>query len=257
MARSRWLHADGNLRPTDLDSTMKRPQLILGGGGAALLGGVSALHLYWAAGGRRGQHAVVPTSDGRALDSTLEDGDGRRRRGVGDGRRALRRRDGTMGAALGVPRWGGRRGDRACRPGDRRPTLRRFHEAVPRLSVRPARHVPLLAVVRRSRRRRRSRLRLSRRGSSSGSMRTRAVSVNLSVAPASRRSGIPAPPCLAARSGTPFGTRHSEQIADSGALAREMPCPWLRKGSTRLTSGLEDDRRRRVEAACARTSSPR
>ena len=46
---------------------MKRPQLILGGGGAAVLGGVSALHLYWAAGGRPGQHAVVPTSDGRAL----------------------------------------------------------------------------------------------------------------------------------------------------------------------------------------------
>ena len=46
---------------------MKSPRLILGGGGAAVLGGVSVLHLYWAAGGRRGQHAVVPTSDGRAL----------------------------------------------------------------------------------------------------------------------------------------------------------------------------------------------
>ena len=30
--------------------------------------------------------------------------------------------------------------------------------------------------------------------------------------PLSRRSGIPAPPCLAVCSGTPFGTRHSEQI---------------------------------------------
>ena len=46
---------------------MKSPRLILGGGGAAVLGGVSGLHLYWAAGGRRGQHAVIPTSDGRAL----------------------------------------------------------------------------------------------------------------------------------------------------------------------------------------------
>jgi len=46
---------------------MKGPRLILGGGGAAVLGGVSVLHLYWAAGGRRGQHAGIPTSDGRAL----------------------------------------------------------------------------------------------------------------------------------------------------------------------------------------------
>jgi hypothetical protein len=46
---------------------MKSPRLILGAGGAAVLGGVSVLHLYWAAGGRRGQHAVVPTVDGRAL----------------------------------------------------------------------------------------------------------------------------------------------------------------------------------------------
>ena len=46
---------------------MRCPRLVLGGGGAAVLGGVSVLHLYWAAGGRHGQHAVVPTSDGRAL----------------------------------------------------------------------------------------------------------------------------------------------------------------------------------------------
>jgi Protein of unknown function (DUF3995) len=66
-ARSEWLHADGSVRPNDFDSAMKSPRLILGGGGAAVLGGVSVLHLYWAAGGRRGKHAVVPTSDGRAL----------------------------------------------------------------------------------------------------------------------------------------------------------------------------------------------
>ena len=66
-ARSGWLHAEGNLRPNDFGSAMKGPRLILGGGGAAVLGGVSVLHLYWAAGGRRGQHAGIPTSDGRAL----------------------------------------------------------------------------------------------------------------------------------------------------------------------------------------------
>ncbi len=46
---------------------MKRLRVILGGGGAAVLAAVSALHVYWAAGGRRGQHAVVPTSDGRPM----------------------------------------------------------------------------------------------------------------------------------------------------------------------------------------------
>ena len=143
---------------------MKRPRLILGGVGAAVLGGVSGLHLYWAAGGRRGPTCGRPDIGGRGADSTLEGGDGCRRRGVGDGQRAVRRCDGTMGAVLGVSRWGDRCGGGACRPGDRRPPLRRFPEAVPRLSVRPARHVPLLAVVRRSRRRRRSRLGLSRQG---------------------------------------------------------------------------------------------
>ncbi len=69
-----------------------------------------------------------------------------------------------VGAALGVPRRGDRCGGGACRPGDRRPSLRRFPEAVPRLGVRPARHVPLLAAVRRSRRRGRSRLGLMPEG---------------------------------------------------------------------------------------------
>jgi Protein of unknown function (DUF3995) len=46
---------------------MKHLRVILGDAGAAVLAGVSVLHVYWAAGGRRGQHAVVPTSDGRPL----------------------------------------------------------------------------------------------------------------------------------------------------------------------------------------------
>jgi len=32
---------------------------------ATILAGLSAIHLYWAVGGRRGQGAVVPTVDGR------------------------------------------------------------------------------------------------------------------------------------------------------------------------------------------------
>ena len=46
---------------------MNVPRALLGGGGAVALAGVSALHFYWAAGGQRGQHAVIPTSNGRAL----------------------------------------------------------------------------------------------------------------------------------------------------------------------------------------------
>ena len=46
---------------------MKSTRVILGGVGAAVLAALSGLHLYWAAGGRRGHHAVVPTSDGRPL----------------------------------------------------------------------------------------------------------------------------------------------------------------------------------------------
>ena len=46
---------------------MKHLRVILGDAGAAVLAGVSVLHVYWAAGGRRGQHAVVPMSDGRPL----------------------------------------------------------------------------------------------------------------------------------------------------------------------------------------------
>lgn len=36
-------------------------------GAAAVLAALSLLHWYWAAGGRGGQGAVVPTADGRAL----------------------------------------------------------------------------------------------------------------------------------------------------------------------------------------------
>ena len=54
------------LRPNASDS-MKSPRVMLGSGGAAVLAAVSGLHLYWAAGGRRGRHAVVPTADGRPL----------------------------------------------------------------------------------------------------------------------------------------------------------------------------------------------
>lgn len=46
---------------------MKYLRVVLGDAGAALLAGLSALHVYWAAGGRRGQLAVVPTSAGRPL----------------------------------------------------------------------------------------------------------------------------------------------------------------------------------------------
>ena len=99
----RWLHADGTLRPNDFYSAMKSPRLFLGGGGAAVLGGVSGLHLYWSAGGRRGQDAVVPTSDGRTLIAPSKAAT------VPSPRRwrwpaRFRRCDGTMGAALGVPR---------------------------------------------------------------------------------------------------------------------------------------------------------
>jgi Protein of unknown function (DUF3995) len=55
------------LRPTFSESAMKHFRMILGDAGAAVLAGVSVLHVYWAAGGRRGQHAVVPTSGGRPL----------------------------------------------------------------------------------------------------------------------------------------------------------------------------------------------
>ena len=40
---------------------------VLGMGAATVLAGLSALHLHWAFGGRRGGSAVVPTVDGRPL----------------------------------------------------------------------------------------------------------------------------------------------------------------------------------------------
>ncbi len=46
---------------------MNRLRVILGDAGAVVLAGVSVLHVYWAAGGRRGQNAVIPTSGGRPL----------------------------------------------------------------------------------------------------------------------------------------------------------------------------------------------
>lgn len=40
---------------------------VAGVGAAVLLGALSALHLYWAAGGRAGASAAVPAADGRPL----------------------------------------------------------------------------------------------------------------------------------------------------------------------------------------------
>ncbi len=43
------------------------PKTIVAGAGATVLAAIGGLHLYWAAGGRRGREAVVPTSGGRAV----------------------------------------------------------------------------------------------------------------------------------------------------------------------------------------------
>ena len=105
-AWSEWLHADGSVRPNDFDSAMKSPRLILGGGGAAVLGGVSVIHLYWAAWRATRQARLGPNVGWPGADRTLDAGDGFRRRGTGVGLRALCGCDGAMGAALGVPRLG-------------------------------------------------------------------------------------------------------------------------------------------------------
>ena len=127
---------------------MKHLRVIVGNAGAAVLAGLSVLHVYWAAGGRRGQHAVVPTSGGRPLlaPSTAA---------TVAVAAALATASGLyLGAtARCQPRWVYRVGARGAATvlialGDRGRPPRRFPEAFPGLGVRPARHVRLFALVR-------------------------------------------------------------------------------------------------------------
>ena len=91
---------------------MNRLRVILGDAGAVVLAGVSVLHVYWAAGGRRGQPGD-PDVGRPPADSTVHGGQRCRRHGVGDGLCALPRGDGAMAAEMGLPRRYERRGDGA------------------------------------------------------------------------------------------------------------------------------------------------